>query len=184
MLESLGLGVDPLASIDRQHLERRVLGDLAQVLCDLDGQLARWGEDKHLARGALCDHLENREAERRRLARPGLGLSQDVAPLERDGNHVRLDLRGALVPEALHAFQEALAQAELLERDVPGEDLVRVGADVPVGRVGGMVGCRGRIGLFGHLLCRRRVARHGMTDAVGRGWNRAVPSAGGVHHPA
>ena len=85
----LDLALDLRAAIDHGHAD--LFGECqkaAQLVADLDGQLARRRKDQALKVFAVrVDVLDHRDAEGKRLARAGRGLGDDVLPFHerRDG---------------------------------------------------------------------------------------------------
>ncbi len=66
------LAVDRLAAVDRDDLDPPMLADLAKLLGDLDGQLARRHQDNRLRNSPIgVDSLDQRDPISRRLAGPG-----------------------------------------------------------------------------------------------------------------
>jgi hypothetical protein len=64
----------------------------------------------------VVDALEDRQRERRRLAGPGGGLAEQVAPADEVWDRLALDRRGLLVPEGRQLGDELGPQPELRER--------------------------------------------------------------------
>ena len=88
----LDLALEADAAVDGCDREGARGCDVADLLDDLAGQFARGCE--HECRGALVrglDPLDQRYAERERLARPGRGFHEYVVAGQRVGNHRRLD---------------------------------------------------------------------------------------------
>ena len=88
----LDLALEADAAVDGGDREGARGCDVADLLDDLAGQLARGCE--HQCRGALVgglDEVDQRDAERERLARPGRGFHEHVVTGQRVGNHRRLD---------------------------------------------------------------------------------------------
>ena len=114
-LEALQLRGVALAAVDRQHMEARHLGGVfLEGLGNLDRELARGREDQRL-RGAQVDVdlREDGQRERRRLARAGLGLAEQIRASEDGGNGLRLDRRGRFVADVFQGGDDGFAQAEL-----------------------------------------------------------------------
>src|SRR6266850_2032192 len=59
--------------------------------------------------------LEDRQQERRGLARPGLGGTDHIAAREDGGDRLLLDRRGGFVPEAVDGAQERGVEAKGVE---------------------------------------------------------------------
>ena len=74
----------------------------------------RDGEGLHVAHRRI-DLLEQRQAERRGLARAGLRLADDVAALEHRRDRLLLDGAGLLVPDVAQGLERGLGEAEVLE---------------------------------------------------------------------
>ena len=106
------------AAEDRRAGDRRVHGEVLQVLVDLRRQLARRREHERArdAARAVDQLVQDREEERRGLAAAGHRAGEDVAPFEggRDGGF--LDRGGAGEAEFLHALEEAGVKLEATER--------------------------------------------------------------------
>ena len=85
------------AAEDRRAGERRVHGELAEVLVDLRRQLARRREDERARRAAPLaeEPLQDRQQERRGLAAAGHRAGEHVAARERRRDGVLLDGRRA-----------------------------------------------------------------------------------------
>ena len=86
------------AAEDHGMAERQVFRIGAQLLADLDGELARRRQDQRAGRrgwraGGERQPVQDRQHEGRRLAGAGLRDAQDVAPLELGGDRPRLDRR-------------------------------------------------------------------------------------------
>ena len=116
--------LDVDAAEHARRAQARVLAVLAQRLLDLDGELARGGEDQRThgmtrGRGArirvLRQLLEDGEAEAGRLAGAGLGAAHDVAAGEDFGDRLRLDRRGRGVTGLGDGPQDLGPQAELFK---------------------------------------------------------------------
>ena len=94
--------------------DRRVHGQVVEVLEDLRGQLAGRRQDER-ARGAagLVDQpVEDGQQERRRLAAPGHRAGEHVPPLERGRDGVGLDRCRTGEPELLDSLEEARVELE------------------------------------------------------------------------
>ncbi len=111
-----------LAAVDRQHpeiLQVRRVG--VERLGDLDRQLARGNQHQHL-RIALTEieARQDRQREGGRLARAGLRLPDEVAPLEQVRDRGELDRRGCLVADVLEGGEDGRREAEIGERSRRG----------------------------------------------------------------
>lgn len=106
---------------NRQMLQTDIFSVIRKTVADLHGQLPGRGQDQGPDRphsvfptmippppvaarhvGRLCLHptaqmLQDRNGERRRLTRPGLGDAQHIAPIERHGNTLLLNGRRSQV---------------------------------------------------------------------------------------
>jgi len=91
--------------------------DLAQVIDDLRCQLACGRQHQcALARVGALQALDQRDAERERLARPGRGLRQHVVPGKHVGNDHLLDGERRLDPALGEFVCDNLGHAEVGER--------------------------------------------------------------------
>ena len=87
------LRAEGTAAVDERRLDLRLLRQLVEHVADLDGQLARRHEDQRLEPLVLGhDLLDERQAERERLAGAGVGLADDVAAFEQGWYGVGLDV--------------------------------------------------------------------------------------------
>ena len=111
-----------LAAVDRQHVHALEVGGVPlERLADLQGELARRGEDQRLRLLLLeVEPAEDRQREGRRLARAGLGESDDVAPLEQGGDRRLLDGGGVLVADVAQRLEHLVVEAEVGERHALG----------------------------------------------------------------
>ena len=108
---------DGLAAEDGDDLDVHVLRVRAKRLCDLDAELARRREDDGLELLRFwVQVLEERQAERRRLARSGLRLADHVVAVEELGNGLILDRSGLVEAQFVDRSLNFLGQAEFLER--------------------------------------------------------------------
>ena len=117
-VEPLELELDRLAAVDRQHAHAaEVLGIGVDRLRHLDRQLAGGREHQrlHLGRGEI-ELLQDREGERRRLARAGLRLADQVAPGEHRRDRLLLDRRRRLVADLGERLQDGRRKPQALER--------------------------------------------------------------------
>ncbi len=67
------------------------------------------------ARFSRLDPLDDRQGERRRLARAGLRLADHVLAREQDGDRLRLDRRGFLEAQPRHGFEQLGGETEFGE---------------------------------------------------------------------
>ena len=96
------------AAEDGRAGDRRVDGEVGQVLEDLRGQLARRRQDERARRAARLRHqpLQDRQQERDRLAAACHGASEQILAFERRRNRVGLNRRRSGEPEVLQSFEE------------------------------------------------------------------------------
>ncbi len=114
-LERLDLLLVGDAPVDADRGEPQRLAD-GEVLVHLVGELARRGDHQRLRRLLRrVDPLQQRQAERQRLARPGPGLADQVVAVERQGQRQLLDREG--VGDALvgQRIAERFVHAEVME---------------------------------------------------------------------
>ena len=106
------------AAEDGRAVDRRVDGEVVQVLEDLRRELARRRETsaRVVPRGLLDQLVEDRQQERGRLAAAGHGAGEDVAALERRRNGVGLDRGRPGETEVFEASEEVGVELELAER--------------------------------------------------------------------
>ena len=105
------------AAEDRGAGDRRVDGEIVEVLEDLRRQLARRREDER-ARGAarpVDEPVQDRQQEGGGLAAAGHGAGEDVAAGERGRDGLGLDGRRAREAEFLDGLEEARVQLEIAE---------------------------------------------------------------------
>ena len=110
------------AAEDGHGRDRRVVGQADKCVLDLHDQLARRRQDQRarewLARGIakrrlLAEQLlQNRQREGEGLARAGLGARDDVAAVERAGNHRALHRPGAFEAEIVQALHQLRMQRQ------------------------------------------------------------------------
>jgi hypothetical protein len=113
----LQLKVHAGAAVNGQHVEAF---EVARVglhrLGDLDRELARRRQHEQLRlRTRDVDAAEQRQRERRGLARTGLRLAQHVAAREQRGYRRLLDRRRRFVADGAHGGEHGFAQAETVE---------------------------------------------------------------------
>ena len=124
--EGLDLGLVGPAAEDDGDAHGQALGRGRQVLGDLERKLTGRGDDEglRLARGLELvvpgltgrhDALHERDAEAEGLARPGLGLADDVGPLQGDGQRHGLDREGVGDPGAREGGADLGLDAEVGE---------------------------------------------------------------------
>ena len=104
-------------AVDREHVEAVEEGGVPlERFRHLDRELPRGREHESLwAEGAQVQASEQGQGERRGLPGPGLGLAEDVPPLQQPGDGAGLDLRGRLVAHSGEGPQERLREAQGLE---------------------------------------------------------------------
>ena len=114
-LEGVDLFIDRLAAVDGHHLDvGPEIGELAQLLHDLGGELAGRAEDDRLHRGLFgVDLLHDRDAEGAGLARAGGGLGDDLPALHHDRDRLLLDLGHLGEAHPLHRFQRLFRKIEI-----------------------------------------------------------------------
>jgi hypothetical protein len=111
------LRADRRAAEDGDDVDALARAVGADRLGDLDAQLARGREHQRLDLTDLgIDGLEQRKAERRSLARAGLGLADDVAALEHRRDRLLLDRARRFVAHVVEGLEQRLAEPEVLER--------------------------------------------------------------------
>jgi hypothetical protein len=112
----LRLRTDLRAAVHGRDAQPARLRHVAELIGDLDGQLAR--RDEHQSGGATgrLDSLDDRDRERERLAGAGPRLGEHVAPGQGVGHDERLDREGRLDPSAREGRGHPLGHAERGER--------------------------------------------------------------------
>ena len=104
---------------------RAVPGASAQLLADLDRQLAGWGQYERLCvPQRLVDAFDQRDAKRRCLAGTRLRLADHVAAVEQQRNHARLNLCRADVMHLAYRATNLRGEHELGEA-APGGGTAR-----------------------------------------------------------
>jgi hypothetical protein len=100
LLQALYLPLDGLAAVNRHRDDALVGAYLVQLLCHLDGKLARGHEHQGAGPFAPAPRvlLDNGNTEGGRLARAGLGHADDVLALEDGGDGNLLYLGGLFKP--------------------------------------------------------------------------------------
>jgi hypothetical protein len=102
------------AAEHRHHLDAAPLAVGPERLRHLDAELARRSEHQRLHLVHVLVHvLEQRQAERRGLARAGLRLPDHVVPREQLRDRLLLDRGGRLVPEVIERVEQGLREAQL-----------------------------------------------------------------------
>ena len=106
------------AAEDRGGRERRVDGELARVLVDLGGELARGRQHERPRHAALLAHeaVQDRKDEGGRLAAAGHGAGEHVLALEGGGHGVLLDRGRAGEAHLLDAAQQVRVESEIGKR--------------------------------------------------------------------
>ena len=112
--ERLHLGLHPDAAEDGRARHPHMARELAPVLVDLRGQLARGGEDERSRDSAAApgQAVENRQHERGRLAAAGDGAGEHVPPGEAGRDGVRLDGRRRFEAHLIDGAQQAGLKVE------------------------------------------------------------------------
>ncbi len=113
VLQVLHLLADPLPADDAGRTDGGVPGEAGDLVCHLRAQLARRHEDDGLKRQPGDGLLHDRDAERRRLARPGAGLAQHVSPGEHRRNQQPLNVAWGLEPYLGQRLENARAYPEV-----------------------------------------------------------------------
>ena len=117
---ALQLDAVPLAAVDREHVHAlEVGGVLLERLADLERQLAGRRQDQGLR--LLLRQVEpgqDRQRERRGLARARLREPDDVAAAEQGGDGGGLDGRGGLVADVLHGLEDPGVEPQVGEGDL------------------------------------------------------------------
>ncbi len=125
--ERLDLGLVGATAVDLKDAHGAALSGDVEVLRHLDGQFARRGDDERLRLAGLGEGvpsglartrevLEEGNAEAERLARPGLGLADDVVAAEGDGQGHFLDREGGDDADGVERLDDRRADAEVGER--------------------------------------------------------------------
>ena len=100
------------------YTDEEMAGEFDRFFSDLNHQLARGGQHdgEGVAAGiVVTPGVEERQEERGGLAGPCLGLADDVPPLERFGDELRLDRRGFAVGGSFEGGQECGGKCEVVE---------------------------------------------------------------------
>ncbi len=99
LLQAVELLADALAAVDRQRAAVAAGGQLGGLLADLDDQLAGRRQHDGLRAGSVvvAPGVEEGNEKGSSLAGPGLGLSDDVTPLQCLGYQGRLDGSGFVI---------------------------------------------------------------------------------------
>ncbi len=129
--ERLDLRLVGTAAVDLEDAHAAAGTSQAQVLGDLDAELAGRDDDErlrlpggseelHVVVGGRDEALQQRDAEAQRLARTGLGLADDVLPGEGDREGHLLDGEGVDDADGFECFTCFGEYAELSERGQDG----------------------------------------------------------------
>ena len=98
--------LDRLAAVDAADGDVLAVGELLELGDDLLDEFAGRGQDDRLGTlAAGLEHLDQRDAERGRLAGARLGLADDVVAFEGLGDQLRLDWRRRDVADLLQSPQ-------------------------------------------------------------------------------
>ena len=109
------------AAVERQHAQSAAARVLVHRFGDLHGQLARRDEHEPVGAPAIVgpevgdeggDAVQHRQRERRRLARAGCGLREQVEPFEQQRNRLALNRRWLLVSKRRHRRDDRIVQPE------------------------------------------------------------------------
>ena len=106
------------AAVDDGHAQVGILGKILERLLDLHREFARGLEDEAAHLAVRREPLENRQRERRGLARARLCRADHVAAGEHHRDRLRLDRGRRLIAHLLHSEGEAVVEAERRERGV------------------------------------------------------------------
>ena len=114
--ERFELALDILSAVDRQCMDRQVLGKMVDLFRRLDGKLTGRREDDGL-RSLLgnVDPLQNRNAKSSRLAGTGLCLPDQVLPDKCGRDSGFLDGSRFFKAHILYGFQNFRLHAEFCE---------------------------------------------------------------------
>ena len=117
LLQAADLRLKPLAAIDDRHTDILIKCEqAAQLVGDLDGQLARRGQDQALQIvGLRIDMLDHRDAKGKRLARSRRRLGDDVAPRQQRRDGLLLHARRHCDALLFQRTEDLLADTELLK---------------------------------------------------------------------
>ena len=110
------LSFDILSAINRQCMNRQVLGKPIHLFRRLDGQFSRWRKHDSL-RPFFCrvNLFQNRNTKCRCFARTGLCLSNQILPLHRRGNRYLLDRSGLLKSHIFNSLHDFRNKAQFLK---------------------------------------------------------------------
>jgi hypothetical protein len=102
----------------RRDGDRRMSGVFAKALVHLHAQLARRRQDERSrAPRSVHQPVDDRQCERRSLARAGLSQADEVASATRQGDRVALDRRRRRVSGVADGREDALVETQRLETD-------------------------------------------------------------------
>ena len=118
-VERLQLPADGLAAVDGQNAHAEVPAVPMERLRDLHGQLAGGHQDQRrrlrVPPVGRRQPLQHRQGERRRLAGPGRGLTEQVVPAQQGRYRRPLDRRRLLVPQIGERAQQLRRQCQVGE---------------------------------------------------------------------
>ena len=105
------------APVDGNHLQTSKLGERADLLRDLAGELSGGGEHQSSRAPAVRreESVEQRQREGRGLASAGLSHAQHVAAIEPGGNGFELDRAGGLIASGADTTDERFVKPEPFE---------------------------------------------------------------------
>ena len=114
-----------LATIDRQYVKPLDAGGIAlKRLGDLDRQLTGWRQHHHLYLFAVdIEPRQQRQGKRSGLAGTGGGVTQQVQPLQQQGNGLGLDRGGGFVADLIEYGQQRRRQIQVAEAGDSGRGI-------------------------------------------------------------
>ena len=121
-LQLLDLAADARAAVQHRHPNALEIGQQPpQLVADLDGKLPGRGKNQPLnALLGRVDMLDHGDAEGKGLSGAGGRLGDDVPPLQKIRDGLRLNGGGVAVALFLQGFQHGLAQAETFKCNFHG----------------------------------------------------------------
>lgn len=138
------LGFDGLAAEEANGLDRRVLAQFLNLASDLDGQLARGGEDERLEGHIFFKAVKEGKAKGGSFAGAGFGLADDIFACENRWHEHGLGFGGANKAALSDALENRTAKAQRLEGACLVENFTLA--------VRGVDGSRGIVGLVFSLV--------------------------------
>lgn len=109
------LRLDALAAVDGDGADGGEAADVFDFAGDLNGELARGGEDEGLEGDVALELAEERDAEGGGFAGAGFGLADDIATFHDGGDEAGLGLGGIFEAAGFDALHDAVAQAQVGE---------------------------------------------------------------------